>query len=213
MANETENLDSLNQEKAIEGFDYEASDDDARKEHFTKLSDQNKRLLDLNRQLFERAKKAETDFKELRDNPPKPKKSEKPEPSDDKLLEKLDKITLRAADITADDEVELAFGFKTRTGLEMDQILNDDIFQAKLEKLRTTKANAAATDKVKGDAGAASSGAKNTPQYWIDKMTRGPDGQPMFPEDLPNDRKLRAAIVEEITKKSDLTGGKKFYNE
>ena len=119
-------------------------------------------------------------------------------------------MALKMANITADDEVELYNKWRDRTKFEAEEILKDDIFQAQLEKIRTTKANATAAD-VKGGSGGGDTGLKSDPDYWIAKATKNSEGKMMFPEDLPNDFKLRAAIIEKIG--ASTKSNAQFYNQ
>lgn len=115
----------------------------------------------------------------------------------------LQKTYLRAANITADDEVELALELSKKWGLEVDKLVDDEDFQVKLEKLRTSKANAEATSGIRGGGGTQS--AKATPEYWIAK------GTPPSASDVP-DRKTRAKIARAMMANA-ATGGKKFYSD
>ena len=115
----------------------------------------------------------------------------------------IQKTFLRAAGITDAEEVELALSTAKKWGVEIDQIVDDEDFKAKLEKHRTNKANAEATSNVRGSASATST--KNTPEYWIAKRT------PPTPTDVA-DRKTRASIIKKMMENAE-TGGKKYYNE
>lgn len=128
------------------------------------------------------------------------KKETKP---DTQLLEKIDRLTLQAGGIKEKDEVELADKWKERTGMELDEIMVDEIFIAKLQVLRDDKANEVATTSVKGDG--KTSDAKTKVEYWNAK------GTPPTPEEVP-DRKARVKIIREMMKSSE-TGGKTFYND
>src|SRR3990167_8945919 len=88
MSEELELLDSKNE--PIEELSDE-DDLDVVKEKYRKLSEKHKDVFGKNRQLFERTKKAETDFKELKAQAEDSKKSKKDDKSDDKLLERLKK--------------------------------------------------------------------------------------------------------------------------
>ena len=92
---------------------------------------------------------------------------------------------------------------RKKWGVEVDALVDDDDFKAKLEKHRTTKANSLATSNIRGSAGETQ--AKNTPEYWISK------GAPPSRTDVP-DRKTRATIVRAMMKNAS-TDGKKFYND
>lgn len=129
--------------------------------------------------------------------------------SDEELLKRLDNMALRVAGITAADEVELFNKWKESTGREADDIVGNKIFQSELADLRQAKANAAATD-VKG-AGGEDSDVRNTPEYWISKATKDSSGELVFPEELPNDINLRAAIFEKLA--AGAKGqNRRFYN-
>ena len=134
---------------------------------------------------------------------PPPEKKEDKKPDESLLLQRLDNVALRSADITAEDEVELAKDFQKRTGMDIEGVISDDIFQARLEKLRTEKSNKQATSNIRGGGG--TSQAKNDPQYWIAKK-EFPN-----PQEVP-DRKIRAKIIRTIHEKEEGAGGG-YYNE
>ena len=131
------------------------------------------------------------------------KPPEKKEPDESLLLQRLDNVALRSADITAEDEVELAKDFQKRTGMDIEGVISDDIYQARLAKLRTEKSNKQATSNIKGGGG--TSQAKHDPQYWIAKK-EFPN-----PQEVP-DRKIRAKIIRTIHEKEEGAGGG-YYNE
>lgn len=137
------------------------------------------------------------DFKELKksldEKPPETAKSP------DALSQKA---YLAARGITAGDEIELALSTAKKWGMDVDAIVDDEDFSAKLDKLRTTKANAEATSHVAG--GNSEASAKSTPEYWIAK------GTPPTPDQVPN-RKTRAAIVRAMMANGASSG--KFHNE
>jgi len=197
MENETENTDSPNSDtpEAPEATDAPEKD----------------KLEETNKQLFERAKKAETENKDLKtklkglseDSKEKPEEKLESKP-DTALLEKFDKMTLRSEKITDADEVELANDFKKRTGMEMEEVITDDIFVAKLEKLRDNKANTLATEGIK-DGGGGKGSAKDTPEYWIAK------GTPPTVDQVP-DRKVRAKIARAMMAEEKGIGGSPYYN-
>lgn len=134
---------------------------------------------------------------------PKEPKEETPTKNQTEEFGLLQKTYLRSAGITAEDEVELAKDIQKKTGMEWDKLVEDDYFQTKLEGLRTTKANAEATDV--GEGGSSTSNAKNTPEYWIKK------GTPPTAKDVP-DRKTRNKITQAMVAKERDAGGK-FYND
>ena len=119
--------------------------------------------------------------------------------SDEGLLQKT---YLRAAGIVAEDEVVLAVETAKKWGVEVDKLVDDDDFKVKLDKLRTSKANANATANIKGGGGGIE--AKNTPEYWVSK------GVPPTRDEVPN-RKTRVKIARAMMANSK--SGKKFYND
>ena len=162
------------------------------------------------------AKRRATQLKKAKEalaNPPKPELPVKKDDSkpDDKLLERLDKMALQVAGINEADEVELFNNWKEQTAREADDIVGNVIFKKELEDLRTAKANLRATSDIKGESNG-SGGAKNTPEYWIAKATKGKDGQLEFPEETP--KELFEKIVDKISENEPNQSKKlKFYNE
>lgn len=126
-------------------------------------------------------------------------KTEKSQPDDNNLLQKA---YLRTANITSEDEVELAIETAKKWDLPIDKLVDDDDFKIKLEKLRVTKANTEATSDLRGSGN--QSQAKNEPAYWLAK------GVPPTPEQVP-DRKVRAKIARSFM--ANAQNGKKFYND
>src|SRR3990167_5978034 len=131
MANETETLDSPNEET---GEVESESNDDA-----TVLKEKN-------RQLFERAKKAEGELKEMKAKRPEAPKEPESQPKESSELDYGQKAFLKASGLSGADEIQLAKDFAKRTGEPLDMVVEDDIFKARLEKLRTTKANTEAAE-------------------------------------------------------------------
>ncbi len=119
------------------------------------------------------------------------------------LLQKIERMSLRQAGLTHADDIELAQKTAKKWGVDIDEVLSDEDFKAKLERQQTTRTNAEATSNVRGGGGTTS--AKNTPAYWIAK------GVPPSREDVP-DRKTRAAIGRALMKNAS-TNGKTFYND
>lgn len=198
MDNENENLDSQNQENADDNL----SDADALKEK--------------NKQLFSRAKKAEGELKEFKDKfsimekeISELKEKPKTKKSDDFGL--LEKAFLKASGIIDLEEIELVKKWHEDTKKPVDELVDHPFVKAELEQLRTAKANQTATSDIKGEGGSGG-GAKDTPEYWIAKATINSEGKLAFPDDLPNDRKLRAKIADKLIQ-SQKEGGKKFYND
>lgn len=137
--------------------------------------------------------------KKTRSDAPKAEQTD-PKPADNGLLAKA---FLRSAGITQGDEVELALTTAKKWDMQIDQLVDDEDFKIKLDKLRTTKANAEATSNVRGRPSVGS--AKETEAYWIAK------GVPPSPADVP-DRKTRAKIVRAMLTNAS-SSGKTFYND
>ena len=210
MKENTGNLNPLNEDKFFEEF--ESLEEDARKEKIQSVLKERNDILDSNRKLFARAKEAEG-FKQDDDGSwiktEKKPEDKKPVKSDDKLLERLDKLALSVAGIKADDEIELFNKWKEQTGREADDVVGNKIFQAELADLRTTKANQQATSDIKGEQG--ESGVRNTPEYWIAKAVKGPDGNLLFDDDTP--KELYSKILEKLAEKEPGNSENlKFYN-
>ena len=127
---------------------------------------------------------------------------EKTKLDENRLLERIEKMSLNQAGITHEDDVALAKTTAKKWNVDLEDVLKDDDFKVKLEKQQSARDNLAATSKVKGGAG--TSQAKNTPEYWIAK------GTPPTRADVP-DRKTRATIARAMM--SNAKSGKKFYND
>lgn len=122
--------------------------------------------------------------------------------SDNALLEKVERIALRSEGITHTDDIELARNTAKKWGVDIDEVLADEDFKAKLGRQQTARANAEATSNIKG--GGSDSNVKNTPEYWASK------GVPPTREQVP-DRKTRAKIARAMM--DNVKSGKKFYND
>lgn len=163
--------------------------------------------LSISRQEYDSYKKMEADFGSLKRDFKDLKKTletkpdETPKNQTDSSL--MQKTYLRAAGITDAEEVELALSTAKKWGVEVDSLVDDEDFKAKLEKLRTSKANELATTGLKG--GGSTSGAKNDPSYWMSL------GRPPTRDEVP-DRKTRAKIAREMMAKEKGSTGQ-FYND
>lgn len=134
----------------------------------------------------------------------KPKEEPKETSTTNKLQDNnlVEKTYLRAAGITEKDEVELALLTAKKWGVGIDEVVDDEDFKIKLDKVRTQKSNELATSSIRGGAG--NSQAKNTAEYWIAK------GTPPTPNDI-SDRKTRSAIISKMMAQEK--NGSKFYND
>ena len=115
----------------------------------------------------------------------------------------LEEAFFNSVGLATEDEQQLAKDFAKRTGEKLSIVVKDDIFKGRLEKLRTEKQNADATD-IKSNRRGEATGS-NSAEHWLAKL--GKDDP--VPSDLP--RELRTKIVEARIKQN--TSGKMFYND
>lgn len=185
MDNETNvNADTTNSEQAVEQVETVS----LTKSEYEKL---NQTLGSLKRELKDLKKPKEETVKETStqsDNNP--------------LLERIEKMAIRQAGITEQEDIDLARNTAKKWGVDIDEVLTDPDFQAKLQRQQDARANSIATSNIKGGAG--TSQAKNTPEYWIAK------GIPPTPSDVP-DRKTRVKIARAFMDSSK--NSKKFYSD
>lgn len=132
-----------------------------------------------------------------------PKETPKNQPEENVLLQRLEGLVLQQAGLTHQDDIELARNTAKKWGIELEKVVVDEDFKAKLDRQQTTRNNITATTKIRGGQG--ESQTKNTPEFWIAK------GIPPTPADI-SDRKTRATIIRKMIE-SNRTGGKKFYND
>lgn len=147
------------------------------------------------------------ELKDLRKANDKPRENEtsttNAKPDENVLLQKLERMSLRQAGITDQEDIDLARNTAKKWGVDIDEVLADEDFKVKLERQQTKRTNVQATANVRGGVG--NSQAKNTPEYWIAK------GTPPTPADVP-DRKVRQAIVNKMMRAAEDTGSGQFYN-
>lgn len=144
--------------------------------------------------------------RELKDlkKPKETQETAKTNQPSDVLLEKLERMALRQAGITHQDDIDLAKKTAKKWGMDIDEVLSDEDFKAKLERQQSGRANVEATSNVRGS-GTGSSQAKNTFEYWQAK------GVPPTAADIP-DAKIRRKINVAFFKASKVQNTK-FYNE
>ncbi len=131
--------------------------------------------------------------------------SQKTDTSDTRSVERLEKLAMKTAGISHQDDVDLARKTAKKWGMGIEDVLEDEDFKAKLERQQTARANAAASSNVKGDKSGGSTSAKESADYWIAKGERPSRDQ------VP-DRKTRATIIRSMMKNAS-TNGKTFYND
>lgn len=147
-------------------------------------------------------KKQIKDYKKALEKPEEKETPQSTKSDDTALLQKLERMSLRQAGITHQDDVDLARMTAKKWGVDVDEVLADDDFKVKLERQQTARANVAATSGVKGSA--SNSQSKQTPEFFIAR------GEPPTAAEVP-DRKLRAKIVRAMMAGSGK--GKTFYND
>ena len=140
------------------------------------------------------------ELKDLKKPKEETKETPKNQPEDNTLLKKA---FLRSAGITDSEEVELALSTAKKWSVEVDALVDDDDFKAKLEKHRTAKANTLATSNIKGGAG--TSKAKESIEYWLN-LGRTPKS------DEVSDIKFRAKVLRAFADKEKGVGQGHFYN-
>lgn len=186
-SNEEVKVDTTNNE--VEGQDQEIVS--ISKSDYEKLHQD---LGSLKRELKDLRKSSNETFKETT------KKTE--ETSDNKSLERLEKLAFKMANIDHEDDIDLARRTAKKWNMDVEDVLNDEDFKVKLEKQQNQRSNTLATSGIKGSG--SQSQAKLNPEYWIAK------GVPPTPNDIP-DRQTRSKIVQSMISHSKV--GKKFYNE
>lgn len=152
MENENENLDSQIEEYQSE--DITNLELDALKEKYQLLSDKHQKLTDTNRQLFQRAKKAEG-F-ELKDG--RWTKIQKPEPKPEPTVPKPSEIdfgelafhnSINEVKIAHDDDVEYLKQTMKETGKSLKDILDSKFFQSELKVRQEARAVIQATPQAR----------------------------------------------------------------
>lgn len=177
MEKENENLDSPNEE-----ITKEQSESDATPEKVKELSDKN-------RQLFERAKKAETELKELKSKPVEEKPESPTEPDYGRLA------YLKAQNIDHPDDVNIVETEAKRLKMSLSDVLQMDHIKAKLNSQRTEREAKSGLPTTKGRTGGQVGG---TVEYWLNKGG------------LPEDQALAEQVVDARMQKEK---GPKFADE
>lgn len=158
MENETETIDSSNDEtQEVASTDAPTSDSSEAK------------YTEREKQYYARLKKAEAEVKELRS-----KVTESKPQSDDFGYDV--KAYLKSSGIKA-NEFEFVQTELKKSGADIDTLLDNEYFQARLEKHRAIAATEAATPTGKRSGGAAT----DSVDYWM--------GKPM--EDVPKDMRIK----------------------
>jgi len=205
MENETENLDSLNEEN--ENADSEKGETNEGEPDLDALKGKIEDLSGKNKQLFERAKKAEGFEKNTEGKWIKTQKPEvKPELSELKpQLNEPDyaKIAyLNSTGISHPDDQKLVQDEAARLKLPLTDVLQMEHIKAKLEANKDDREAKAGMPKGRGQAGGKTQGDVD---YWIDQ--KNPDGTFKTPEDP----ELAEKVIDARMKKEK--SGKMFSDE
>ena len=143
------------------------------------------------------------ELKDLKKPKEETRETSKETKPDEHLLQKFEKLSMRSAGLTHQDDMELARTTAKKWNMDVDDVLADEDFKVKLEKQQTARANADASTNIRGGGGEGQ--AKNTEAYWVAK------GTPPSAQDVP-DRKTRVKIARAFMKNAR-TSGKTFYND
>lgn len=172
MEEKTEGIDSSNDtsEQIIQNEELTALKEKAEKAE---------KLEATNKQLFERAKKAETELKELKEKPVE----EKPVDKSGKL-DLGQKAFLRTHGIKEDDFEFVENQIKS-SGMAVDELVTNPYFLSKLQEKRNYETVLDATPE---GSKRSTSVSRNQAEYWIKK------GE--MPPNTPGNRKLRQEVVE-----------------
>lgn len=188
MAEETENLDSSTEEttaEAASATDLDNLDASALKEKLENERKAKANLEEKNKQLFERAKKAETELKSSRES--KEETTSKKETKSE--LEDGEKALLRTYDVKGQDEVELFLKtrdkFKDNTSME--EVLESADFQKQITELREEKKSREALEGTADSKRGGGGESKNKVEFWLNK------GE--LPPDTAENRQLRRDVV------------------
>jgi|GEM_PF-3601361 hypothetical protein len=192
MENNNENANSLNGE--LNDVKVEENDDVA------VLKDKAEKALAANRQLFERAKKAETEAKELRDFKAKTEEATKakvppvvPEQSDETDYGKL--AYLHARGINDEGDVKIVQDEAKRLKLPLTEVLAMEHIKNKLQTSKEMREAQAGIPSGSGRGGG--SGGKNEVDYWLAK---GEGQLPMGNQELA-EKVVNARMKKESSKK------------
>lgn len=122
------------------------------------------------------------------------------------ILERVEKMALKQAGLTHQDDIDLAKKTAKKWGLDLEDVLADDDFKLKLERQQSVRQNLEAVNEIKGGNNSGIQ-AKNTPDYWVAK------GVPPTPTDIPDGNLRRKIVPEVLNKIKGSSKGKTFYND
>ena len=184
MENENnENLDSLN-----EGNENADSQNGEQGENLDALKKVKEELSEKNKQLFERAKKAEGDLKELKAKYPDKKPELDNSQSDEPDYAKLAFLEQRG--LNHPDDQKLVQDEAKRLKLPLTDILGMGHIKSQLETAKDQREAKAGMPKGRGDAGGKTQGDVD---YWVSQ--KNPDGTFKTPEDTDLAEKVIEARI------------------
>lgn len=177
MEENIENADSQNGEENLNSENQENQD------NLDAIKEKNKELSEKNRQLFERAKKAETSEKELRDKlksfTETPKEAPKSESQPDTDYGKLAYLTAKGIDHP--DDTKVVFDEAERLKLPLTDVLAMEHIKTKLQANKETREAKAG---MPGGSNRPGGGSKGSVEYYLEKGG------------LPEDQTLAEKVVE-----------------
>jgi len=197
MANEIENTDSTNGDENNDSENVENADDsqeldgEALQEKLAEVSDKNK-------QLFERAKKAETERKQLQEqlkklsSPEEAKEDESSSKSDEPDYARL--AFLNSQEVTHPDDQKLVSDEANRLKLPLTDVLAMEHMKTKLVENRNQRASQDAMPDGKARKG---STTRSDVDYYIE-----------HPDEVPEDLELHNKVIDQKMKSQ--TEGNKF---
>ena len=201
MENENETLDSLNGESST-GEENADSQTGEQGEDLDALKKVKEELSDKNKKLFERAKKAEGDLKELKAKYPDKKLEENLDKSQSNEPDYAKIAFLNSTGISHPDDQKLVQDEATRLKLPLTDVLQMEHIKSKLEASKDDREAKAGMPKGRGQAGSKTQGDVD---YWIDQ--KNPDGTFKTPEDP----ELAEKVIDARMKKEK--SGKMFSDE
>ena len=189
MDNENENSDSLNGEN--EDADSQNGENQEEKINLDVLQKEKTELSEKNKQLFERAKKSETETKELREQIKKLSNSSKGESSKDESNEPdYGRLAfLQAKGIDNPDDIKIVQDEASRLKLPLTDVLGMEHIQS---KLRTNKEEREAKAGMPKGSGRSGGSSQHDVDYWLAKG------------ETPDDQELAEKVVDaRITKEKN----------
>jgi hypothetical protein len=159
MENQIENLDSTNEEIV--------ATEETTEETTATPNDDVAKLTETNKQLFERAKKAEQQVKEL-------KSKIVPESQQPIDIDRLDRLELKASKIDHPDDQKFIIDTAKRLKLDVTEVINDEFIQGKLKANREARE---AREGLPSGTRRASGVGRNDVEYYLAHPDLRPDDQ------------------------------------